>query len=352
MFRGSSMNGIVTTPEHEFARMEREVERHLSCYRPPRDGSVDERVCRIFKSSSGARMSAEAQRHLTVAIRDSINSEQPIPVSFLWAAYWMACVPYKFLDYDNIEPRLGDYWACFWLDAFNRKVQTVYPPGCEFYIIEEFEMVRLLGWSLNQRKVRQSALEPLYRRFSSIEVVDLPRLGRMPPVADPCDSEVLAILLSSPRFISRMSHRDVSTLMERYSAPGKVHVPPGKAAIPASIWREAFHIKKRMNQLGRARKTTGWLTEQVMKGRSFVDAAMIKDGRWCPKMWAMLMPQHGATVLDAHGDRYSVAIVPEYRLQDTHVPVTTRAATTGDNLVLYWQPRRSLTSPQIKCTAA
>src|SRR5687767_4926951 len=132
----SSSASRSTTLEYELARMAEIVDERLLSFKPNRRNlSEVNRILHIFKSSSRVGIAPAEMAKMREAIEWSVRTEQPILVTFLWAFCWMSQSPWKFLQPHLVHPRLADYWSAYWLSMTCRKVERVYPPGCEFYIV-------------------------------------------------------------------------------------------------------------------------------------------------------------------------------------------------------------------------
>jgi hypothetical protein len=316
------------------------VDERLANFKPDRrvPGEVD-KILHIFKSSSRVGIAPEELAKIRAAIERSVKAGEPVLVSFLWAFCWMSQSPWKFLQPHLIDPRLADYWAAYWLSMICRKVERVYSPGCEFYIIDEFPMVRLLDWIPEKAARRAALLRPVFSQFPCIKLVDLPEFEARPNVPTPGDPEVLATILAAPCLFGQVEPDRVTILMDSFYRAGEKDWSGLRTQVPDAVWNRASDIKTTMNQIGLARRTTGWLEHDLLGGRPYIDAAMIDRRRWSPRFCDKAMPQHGGTRLRTSPDgEYSLSIIPEYRLRETHDPVSI-AVEGGEELYLYWLPR-------------
>lgn len=377
-----------TTIDAELKRMEEVVKIKVKDFRPARHLNLTEQIFHLFKSSSKAHIDPIEEEKILDVIKYYLKEKTPIKISFLWALYWMVQSPWKFIECNIIKPRLGDYWAPYWLSMINRKLKKIFPPGCKFYVINEQEMVKEMGWTNSQSRERMSCLSPIYSKSDCVKIIDLPKFNELPKIQKPNDEEIIATVISTPALFSQISEESMKFIMDEFyvdrnkifsaekslltpselddfynqidsfffsadsSQPdNKLKESPAylkfmalraknivgvKKIIPDDIWDKGIQIKRKMNQIAKARRSSGWLDNKVMEGEPFIDAAIINRGRWSPDIWAFTSPQHGGSILDLDNRLYSISIAPEYRLQESEKHEPVKVKDSGEEFTLYW----------------
>ncbi|MDD4989490.1 MAG: hypothetical protein PHV42_03635 [Candidatus Pacebacteria bacterium] len=328
---------IRTTLEFELERMKQIVANKTKTFRPVKRQDLLSQIYHIFKSSSRVAINKEEEIKIKQVISYYIEKQEPIKVSFLWALFWMSQTPWKFVDYTTVDPRLGDYWMFYWLSLVNNKVSKIFPPGCIFYIIDEYEMVKEMGLTKVDAMYRKSCLYPVYSQFSCIRVIEIPHFSSLPTIEKLNESEVLATILSTPKLVSAIDQSSTKELMDVFYHHGDRDFGHLKSLVPKNIWLAGERIKTKMNQLAAARWTTGWLEKEILGGEPYIDSATTDKGRWSPNAWQFAMPQHGGSVLDYDQVRshYSICNFPEYRLVGENKPVKI-INKDGKEYVFYW----------------
>ncbi len=357
------------TLEFEIGRMEEVTKKKLETFRPARHCSIEDEIFHIFKSSSKAHITTVEVAKIYKVIEYYLRKKTPIKVSFLWAMYWMVQSPWKFIDYNVIKPRLGDYWAPYWFSLLNNKLKKIFPPGCEFDIIEEFEMVKEMGWTKNQSLERASLLRPVYAKFDCIKIFDLPIFTELPNVIEPNSEEIASTIVATPRLFNLIPDEKMRAIMDTFYHANdttcsqavfqsgnlphtletsrillecrKKSADEIKKIVPYDLWEQGKNIKRRMNQIAKARRSSNWLNQTVMSGEPFIDAAIIKRGAWSPDIWAFTSPQHGGSVLDLGNRLYSISIAAEYRLKESgeYKPIMMRDG--DEEFIFYWLPSQN-----------
>ncbi|MDO8659712.1 MAG: hypothetical protein Q7K54_03865 [Candidatus Parcubacteria bacterium] len=310
--------------------------------------SIVERVLQIFKKHSRSDIKEDEQIKIRSAITSAVKEGRPVNVSFLWALGGNARSMWKFIQSDLNLPRLGDFWAFAWLDMLDRKIKTVYSPGCRFIIVDEVPIIKLIPrWNQVQIEERRKALMPIRKMFLQIEVHDLPTFqGLLPvnPVTEIYPGEILAILLSRSDLEEAIDIAEMEVLYQdlyrtREKDWGKI-----RSIIPSELWDEAVATRMETARINQLRKETDWIGSELFGGELYVDGALTEKGRWCPRIWpeTSTSPQHGGTTLKIGQGSFSVGVEIEDRLLKTHTPVYINPIEFGDTyqykpFVFYWE---------------
>lgn len=345
---------LKTSLEKEIEKMQEIVEHRLSGYRPPeRKGKKKlvepaDKIVQILIKHSREEILPAFEVEMKLAVEQAIQNDLPVPVTFLWPIGGQARNPLKLIEYEVNFPRLGDIWGLYWLDMLNRKIQSVYEKGCLCLIIDEQPQLELIGWKPEEISQRRTALQKLIPPSAFIKVVSLPEFQEVVEqilVDEPSAEEVFSILTC----LSFIPHEILeSKLSQLYVNRKKGSV----IDIPDWAWDGARKLRIRMNQIGLARKQTRWIDKVLAETLNYseeyysyyIDGCLIEKLRWSPHPWGYTFPQHGGSLLDHNSQgRYSVKIVPEYRLLGAgHLPVylSTKEFGVSNNpyqeFIFYW----------------
>lgn len=309
----------VTKLKDELERMDSIVLGRLDSYESHKRGKLIDNIVGILLASSknkGKGMGRNWIEKIYLAVEWAITNDQPINISLAWACGTISLSSYKFLEVTNNLPRLGDIWTLFWFKILNQKIQTLYSPGIKLVIIDEVPHGIIIGRTKQEIRMRQSAIAYIAREITPfIEIVSLPFFQYDGTVGNPCNDEILAILMSLPLPISP----EVSELCYR------TRVKPWKdimEMVPGSSWKQAENLRIQMKKVDAQKKESNF-TANLFDGNPFLEACIVDKGRWSPDIWNMAFPQHGGTVLDnAGGNRFSISCIPEARLLGNgHRPV-------------------------------
>jgi hypothetical protein len=339
-----------TTLEIETQRMCKVLNEKLLGYKAPKGSSVDDVIFKIFKSQSRTDIDPDEQAKMMRAIVSARKEGRPINVSFLWALGGISRSTMKFFDSHLNLPRLGDFWAFFWLEMLNRKIRTIFPLGCKFVIIDEVPIIKLIPeWDQEKIDLRKKAFASALQQFPNIRIRDLPDFVGHRPVGmlkAPENAEVLAVLTSRSELENVLGTDKMELIYRDYAISRQRDWETIKGLVPCNLWEHAIQIRREADRIQLARKETNWVKREVFCGQEYIDGALTEKGRWCPSIWpeTSTSPQHGGSVVKAQeGGKFSVAIVPEYRLIDTHQPVYVSthdlevSTKSSENMVFYWE---------------
>jgi len=315
-----TVEGRISSLEEEVSLMQKCIEEKLCGFVPYKQKGAKEEdlIFNLFKKASRAKVDLREEEKMRQVIRNAIVKNKPIKVSFLWACGGQARSPYKLLQWQMNFPRAGDVWAIYWLQFLHQRVSHYHQPGLEIVIVDEGPLLEILGWTKEEIASRRKILESFISSEFPIKIVNLPDNFSLEGITvdPPVSPEIIAIISFTESLLSQLSSEEIEEIHRDLYVKREKDYNRIRNIIPDSVWDQAVQIRTKMAKIGLARKKTDWIQEQVFAGEEYIDAAITEKGRWTPDIWSFTFPQHGGSLVVRDSAKYSVRILPEYRLKE------------------------------------